>query len=233
MSFHKWSRFTTLVAALAMVGLVLSGCQQQQQKRDRRPPKVQTKKMPAKPTPQAPLGDVIMADGRDVRTLAVPTGERSTSTILIEKSVPSEVILGQPFDYTITVTSLVSHALTDVGVSDSLPNGLTIQSSDPAANETSGGTTLWVLGDLPPGASRTINVRAIANQNGEFTYCARVSYDQLACTKTRVVEPALQLTKTGPAEVLSCEPIMYTVTVSNNGTGHARNVVVTTTCRAA
>jgi uncharacterized repeat protein (TIGR01451 family) len=49
-------------------------------------------------------------------SLAFPTGDRSTSALLVEKSLPREVKVGQDFDYQIRVTNITDHPLTDVVV---------------------------------------------------------------------------------------------------------------------
>ena len=56
--------------------------------------------------------------------------------------------------------------------------------------------------------------------------CASVTWDTAACVQTRVVEPKLKLQKTAPAAALSCEEIPITFTVTNEGDGAARNVVI-------
>ena len=46
------------------------------------------------------------------------------------------------------------------------------------------------------------------------------------CAPTVVIAPKLVIEKTGPAEVLICEPITYKVVVRNTGDGPAENVKV-------
>ncbi|MBC7834353.1 MAG: hypothetical protein H7Y88_04530, partial [Phycisphaerales bacterium] len=51
-------------------------------------------------------------------TLAFPTGDRSTSVLLVEKTLPRQVRVGQDFDYQIKVTNLTDHTLTGVLVKE-------------------------------------------------------------------------------------------------------------------
>lgn len=97
-------------------------------------------------------------------------------------------------------------------------------SSDDAARPT--GPREWVVGTLMPGESKTIVADAAAEQVGQFDSCLAVTYQPAVCVTTRVVDPALRVTKQGPSDVLICEPLVYTYTVANVGTGIARNVTV-------
>lgn len=166
-----------------------------------------------------------------VRSLAVPTGDMSTSTVMLEKRAPSEVTLGSEFDYTVMVRNLTNESLEDVAVMERIPGGMNIVSSDPAFSKTADGRYQWVMGDLAPNAPATIRIRGVATQLGEHKYCAEVTYNQLACVTTRVVEPNLTMTKTmtfadGSKDGLVCDPVVVRMTVVNTGTGSARNVVV-------
>ncbi|MEE9393202.1 MAG: CARDB domain-containing protein [Planctomycetota bacterium] len=174
-----------------------------------------------------PSGGTHMVGGNCVRTLYIPSGSRNTSTVMLEKRAPIEVMLGVPFEYTIAVGNLTSEKLEDVAVMDRVPNGLTIQDSTPPFQRSADGKYSWVLGDVAAGSSQEIRVRAVANSLGEHKYCAEVSYNQLACCTTKVVEPNITLTKNiTPADGLVCDPYSCVITVTNTGTGPARGVVV-------
>lgn len=54
-------------------------------------------------------------------SMALPTGDRGSSSILLEKSLPSEVRVGQPFEYVLTVTNLTSQPLNNVIITDTMP----------------------------------------------------------------------------------------------------------------
>ncbi len=206
-----------LCVALLMVALtVMSACASQQQKNRRKPAKKMAKveKKMAAPT----MGNMSV--------LHVPTGEMATSAVTLTNSSPYEVNLGQPYDYEITATNLTAGDLEGVTVTDVLPMGMEFISADPAVTSADGQRLIWALGTLAPGEKRTIRVRAKATQTGDITHCADVTYNQSACVKTAVVEPALKLTKTMTPNVLTCDPITVVMTVENNGTGVAKNVVV-------
>lgn len=206
-----------LCAAFLMIALtVLSACASQQQKQRRKPAKKMEK---AEPKPVMPTRD-------NMSVLHVPTGEMSTSAVTLTNSSPREVNLGQPYDFEITATNLTNGDLDGVTVTDVLPEGLEFVSSDPDVTSADGQRLIWALGTLAPGEKRTIRVRAKATRQGDLTHCAEITYNQAACVKTRVVEPALKLSKRMTPSVLTCDAIDVVMLVENNGTGTAKNVVV-------
>lgn len=180
---------------------------------------------PAKPAPAKQEPAPAAAPATTGNVLYIPTGERTGSGLMIEKRVPTEVTVGQEFEYQIIATNLTSTALENVIVTDTVGEGFRIVSSDPA-HEMNGATARWALGTLAGKASKTIRVRAIAGAAGTITSCAGGSYTLALCTSINVVQPALRLTKQAPAEVSLCDVIPVKLVVTNSGTGAARNVKV-------
>ena len=156
---------------------------------------------------------------------AYPTGDRKTSTVMVERSAPKEVQAGSPYSYTLKVTNLTGLPLEDVSVKEILGDGFTFTSASPKPTKT-GADLEWMLGTLPARQSRTITIQGSAKNTGSIKNCNEVDWAARLCTTTHVVNPALALNLSGPASVLSCEPITYKVVVSNKGTGAAHNVVV-------
>ena len=163
--------------------------------------------------------------GMNWANMAYPTGSARTSAVGIEKGVPQQVRLNQPFEYEIVVTNLTDLALNDVVVTDQPGDHLRIDGSNPAGTM-AGGQYSWMIGDLGPHETKTIKVKAVATREGEVISCAGVSYNSLLCASIPVVEPRLALTKSGPAEVLKCDAIEYKFVVTNTGTGALSNVTV-------
>jgi uncharacterized repeat protein (TIGR01451 family) len=159
-------------------------------------------------------------------TRAFPTGDRNTSAILLEKSAPEEVMVGEEFDVRMNVTNLTSNRLDGVVVSDMLDGNFAMSSSTPPASSGTSGRVVWNLGSLNAGETKSIVIHGRANGAGSVTNCAEVAWQNMICVTTNVVAPKLQITKKGPAEVMQCDEIVYTFTVTNNGTGTARNVRV-------
>ncbi len=179
------------------------------------PPKMESKPAPA-PAP--------MPTGSNV--LYYPTGNRSTSSIMVEKSAPAEVIANQPFDYNIKVTNLTNTTLNNVVINETLPNGFNFVSSSPNSGG-AGAARTFALGSLAGGQSQTITIKGAAAGAGSLNSCSTVSADMGVCATTNVVNPALTITKTAPAAVSACDTIPVKIVVTNSGSGSARNVKVT------
>ena len=168
-------------------------------------------------------------------SLALPTGQEETSVILVESWGPAEIQAGAPFDYTIKATNLTDkYELRNTVITQEIPGTYTIRSSEPqvqtpAARPSKDGYELvsFFLGTINPSESKTITVNAVASQEGNLEICTTADYDLYVCWASKVVRPNVSVTKTGPEEVIICDPIPYQITVKNEGTGAARNLVVT------
>jgi len=176
------------------------------------------------PAPRpAPAPAPVMADMSKC-TMAFPTGDRATSVILLECMTPAEVRVGVPYDYEMRVTNLTNMTVEDVTVTDMMQGNYTMSASNPPAARAAGAEAVWTLGRFNPGETKVIRATGTAQSAGAVTRCTKVTYNSQCCVTTKVVSPALQLRKAGPAEVLACDPIEYTFTVSNTGSGAARGV---------
>ncbi len=165
-----------------------------------------------------------LADSRRIG-MAFPTGDKRTSAVMLEKEMPTEVILGASFEYRIMVENLTDMALDTVRVTDAIPASVSVVSTEPTA-DVAGGTATWDLGVLPARSTKTLVVQALASAPGSVATCARVDYESTLCASTTVVSPSLQVALSAPEFGLACDAFDLTVTVTNAGTGDARDVVV-------
>ncbi len=159
--------------------------------------------------------------------LAYPTGSEATSVLLVEKITPEEVAVGKPFDYTIVVTNLTEMELVDVRVTDQLSSEFRVLESQPALESFDNLLATWNLGKLSSHEKRSIQMRGQVDNTGILGGCTKVSYNTQICSAIAVVEPVLQLTVETPADALLCEDIPVKYKLTNLGTGHAKNVVLT------
>lgn len=166
-------------------------------------------------------------DGRTWTSMAYPTGDARTSVVGIEKGLPGEVRVGEAFTYVIKATNLTDQTLSSVTLSDLPGDNFKLASSTPQARRAGDGTLSWDLGALKPGESKTVEVSGAAESEGTISCCTSVSYMSMLCASTLVVQPEIQIVKTGPAEVLRCDEIVYRYTVSNSGSGSVTGVTVT------
>jgi uncharacterized repeat protein (TIGR01451 family) len=166
---------------------------------------------------------VHIATGKTQKTWIAPQ-------ISITKTAPAQAMVGEQFAYSITVSSTSSVPAENVVVTDPLPNGISYVSSNPPAS--AGGQSLtWNLGNMAPGTSQQITVMVEGTRQGTFTNCAQVTANlglqDEDCAETVIVAPALRLEKECPSDILVCDPITYTLVVSNPGDGPATNVRIT------
>lgn len=156
----------------------------------------------------------------------IPTGVRSTSALMIERMAPAEIVAGQPFSYDIKATNLTPNKLNDVVVQDICSNNFKLIGSNPDAERVSDTLLRWKLGELDGNASRIINVNGQVSDTGTARNCLSGSYDQASCMAFNVVKPELTLTAKAPAEVIRCDAIPLSYSLTNSGTGVARNAML-------
>ncbi|MBI1372214.1 MAG: DUF11 domain-containing protein [Phycisphaera sp.] len=153
-------------------------------------------------------------------------GTASSRLVVLEKIVPKEVAIGQNYTYDINVFNLSDTTVKDVMVTDELPEGFTLASSSPSG-KAADGSIAWDLGTMAAHETKTIKVTGKATKVGTIKSCAFVTYTPLVCVSTVVVQPSLKLVKSMPSEALLCDTIPIKLTVTNNGTGIAKDVKIT------
>jgi uncharacterized repeat protein (TIGR01451 family) len=167
------------------------------------------------------------------------TGEGATTTMVIPGSLtatktgPETANITEIVNYEITVTNDGEGALTDVTITDTVPEGLTFFSGVPGPTA----DTTWNLGTLEAGGSRTIMVAATADTAGDYSLPVSVTSAEGATADasvdTTIVAPDLAVTKTVSADsFLVGEEVTFTVEVTNNGDGPAFNAAVSDTLPA-
>ncbi|UII81180.1 gliding motility-associated C-terminal domain-containing protein [Flagellimonas sp. CMM7] len=153
--------------------------------------------------------------------------------------------VGSNVIFTLTVTNDGPSDATTVQVSDLLPSGFTYVSDDDGLNynDING---LWNVGSLASGSSATLNITALVNPTGNYNNVAEVighdqsdidsspnngllvedDQDEVSVNPTPLVD--ISVTKTADDLTPNVgDPIIFTVTVSNDGPSDATNVVVT------
>ncbi len=147
--------------------------------------------------------------------------------IAIAKTAPARAVKGQTFAYGMTVSNPAKVEARNVTVTDVLPDGIAYVSSSPQA-KADGQKLTWSLGTLAAGARRSLAVKVKGTRTGTFKNCADVTaadgLKDRACASTIIAEPKIELVKDGPAEVILCDTITYTMTVRNTGGATAQNV---------
>ncbi len=160
-------------------------------------------------------------------SVAYPTGRVNTSTMNLEKIVPNVVRIGSSYDYKINVTNLTDLELKSVTVSETVPQGFTLEKAVPEASAKSGNALTWNLGNFLPGQTRTITISGVAKSQADVPCCTSVDYDVPAlCSTTGVIQPAVALDLEVPASMLVCNRIPVNFTVKNTGDSTLTGVVI-------
>ena len=154
-----------------------------------------------------------------------PTGQASSS-LLLEKSAPGEIVVGQPFEYVIEVTNLTDAPLMDVVVTDKVSPSFQINRTDPKWEGFEERVAWWNIGQILGRDNRFIHVTAVATASGILSGCTDVHYRSQICSTIKAVEPRLEVTLSAPEEVLQCEEIPVECTVTNKGSGTAYGVSI-------
>lgn len=202
-------RKTYSIIAVACVCAAV-GCETQKQ--------VKTEPTTAKPAP-AYAG----ADGRIKSSYAYPTGHVDTSALLLERDLPKEIVKGQEFTYNLKVTNVGHSTMTGVTLHDECATDMSLIRATPMPTSQQP-PLVWSLGEMKPNETKTVQVVGKMLGSAPFTSCASVSYNSMVCLTSPVVEPALQVALTAPADATPCDTLPVRMTVTNTGTGAAKDV---------
>ncbi|UCC84845.1 MAG: DUF11 domain-containing protein, partial [Gemmatimonadota bacterium] len=154
------------------------------------------------------------------------------------KSGPANVTALDTITYLITTTNNGIEDADQVVVTDSLPSGVTFVSASRSASESGGEVTWPAIATLSNGSSVTDTVIVVAPASGPLENVAKVSSTTIdpdsannrSTLSTSVTEQAdLNVTKTGPANVLAGDTVTFVITTANGGPSNATNVTVTDT----
>lgn len=176
------------------------------------------------------------------RAIALPTGNRDSSVILIQGAPPQEIRVGEQFEYELRVSNLTDNMiLENVTLDSRASQGLEIinlksdrkqdqQHEDQKqqerqdqgnqknqSNRQQGGA--WNIGRLMPGETVVAHVTAVGDKEGRLMNCFRVNYEPMACMAIRAVKPELSVGKSAPERASLCEGVQYRYLVRNSGSG--------------
>ncbi len=182
-----------------------------------------------RPVATGSYSTIATANGVTTVQTPMPTGEVTSSVVLLETKTPAEVYVGAAIDYEMKVTNLTDSALDEVVLTAQIPESFELSASAPRAQINAARQAKWELGQLPGRQSRSVRVRGVPTKGGPFVSCARVTYSPVCCIAFVAVEPKLALQKTMPSDVLVCDDIPIRLVVANTGTGTIQNVKVVDT----
>lgn len=179
--------------------------------------------VPAKPT----AAEQKPADNQRTVSAICPAPE--FAIIQIDKTMPRQVELNQPFDYFITVTNLTNTPLGGIVITEELPANFKYLGSDPKAKENAA-NLVWEIQSMGPKTSRQIRVSGQAAGPGSLQLSTAVATHFIPVYMSiRVVQPKLELTFTAPDQAVLSDLMPEKFVVANTGTGSAENVRITQT----
>lgn len=163
------------------------------------------------------------------RTLDSPGDRRlegaQTPSLVIQKRAPSEVKVGKPASFVISIRNVGSAEAIDVRLHDRVPVGMRLADASPSPVH-QGEELVWHLGALPAGDERTVTMQLVPEQEGELGSVARVSFEAAASVRTVSTRPELKIVQRAPEAVLIGQQLEIELEVSNPGTGEAVGVVL-------
>ena len=224
---NKSLNISLLLLLLGLVLFVCFGCESQ---RTRpvviAPAPVEAAPVPVeRPAPVEQKPSAVSECGPYIISRTYPCAE--CGLILLEKAMPEEVELNTPFNYSIKVTNLTDMTLTEVFISEDLPENFEFTNANPQAQEDMENRLVWTVDALAPRASERITVTGMALDAKCLEHYTTVVTSQFpACATVKVVQPRLELLKDAPPEVLLCDAIPVEFVVANAGTGSARDVKI-------
>ena len=157
-------------------------------------------------------------------TTYYPGGSQTGAVLALDRVHPTEVRVNVQFEYKLQIRNLTSARVDNVVLMESIPSGFSVASISPEPKDKTGTTATWMIGSINPRETKTVTLTGAATGLGELRGCANVTFTTEFCSAIRVVEPALEVIKEAPAEVLVCDPIPYRVVVRNTGSGVAEEV---------
>ena len=184
---------------------------------------------PAPVRPPAPRPMEVAQAPRPVVANNTKCSIINSGLVQMSKSMPAEAVLGENFTY--ELKPMATGCAGNVVITDEIPAGATLVSSDPQAS-VQGNKLVWNLGNLDAGESKSIKVTLRPEREGTLFGCATVAADPRVCAQTVVGKPALAIEKSGPATAQLGADLSYNVTVKNTGTAVAKGVVINDTIPA-
>ncbi len=117
-----------------------------------------------------------------------------SSPLTLSVDAPDQTITGQSFDTTLTVQVNSATPVDNVEIEGQYPFGYSLQSANPKPE---GGSTLWRLGTMKPGESKTIKLTgSLSGQDGEQRVFRFLVGSQADTTDTHIRVPFLTVPHT-------------------------------------
>ena len=148
----------------------------------------------------------------------------STRLIEVSRCAPDRGSVCEELPIEIKITALEN--LSDVIIRDTISSHVTVVRTDPPA-EVQGGLIVWRFDTMDCGECRTLRAWVQTEQVGDIVDCVTAAALPRLCVSTYIGQCHICIDKTGPETLCLGESGYYTITVANDGSSEAHDVVVT------
>jgi hypothetical protein len=162
-----------------------------------------------------------------------PAISSTAPSIQVETFGPPSIGVNKAASFRVEVTNTSRIDAKDVQVGISLPDWVEVPNSNLTAgqkslsNEPDMPRMIWTIDSIPAGKTHSATLTAIPRKPEMFDVVVEWTLvPRVGSVNIQVTEPKLEMTMSGPSEVLFGETVSYKVTIRNPGTGDAENVVV-------
>ena len=178
----------------------------------------------------------VISDGQGLGTIQ---NSPSADLSILQTTQLSSVNIGQNFIYRITVTNNSSVVSQGVTLVETLPDEVTFVTSTLNPAQQIGNNLTFNIGDLAGGENKTIEITVTAPSTPSIITANALIYSDTfdtnkannaftLSTPVLLPQPDLVVTRTDNIDEVSLgETFAYTLTVTNNGSSQATNVVLT------
>ena len=173
------------------------------------------------------VASTVPAQTRRAADRTAPAVASSVPVVRVTTQNPREINLGKPATFVIGVSNEGKTPAAEVVVSARIPEHVELAKTDPRPISIEGGIYKFRVGDLPPGAKRTVTVVAIPRQVSPIALNATVVFGTATVSETIVRRPMLRVNAEVSPQVVIKSEVDWTVSVTNTGDGPADNVIVT------
>ncbi|MCC9604642.1 DUF11 domain-containing protein [Blastopirellula sp. JC732] len=159
----------------------------------------------------------------------------ASPSVAVETIGPKSMVVGKPSVFQVVAKNLGKVDARDVAIKIQTPHGVELVNQRAAMGtaqaNTMGGASnfiVWQMPVLPAGAEGTLNLELATRNNRGFDLGVDVAFSAAsASTTVNVLEPKLNMAIQGPSEVLFGETQIYSIVITNPGSGVAENVGIT------
>ena len=181
---------------------------------------------------QQPSVKILSNEGRNFNLQRTPSSSAYTTylgshtpSLSVDWITPATILIGQEGNYELVIQNPGKVAVEEIILEQVIPTGFELISSSPEPEQL-GTKPIWRFQRLDSQREARISLRLVPQRAGDAQSHARVSFTTYSTTQFQVVEPKIELALSSPESVIVGNQVIYTVTISNPGTGSATNTLL-------